>query len=275
MSVAVTPVVVAMLLVGTSLAARVEAQSAREVAAARHLYQVGVRHAEAGRWEEARVAFAQSLEIVERPATLLNYAGACVQTGHLVEGAETYRRYLRVADNEARRTQARTLLDELEARLARVEIATEGLEPDDDLMIDGERVSHALVGAETPFDPGHHEIELRRNDARVAHQELDLTEGQHESVTLHVLSTASADGSVALAADATEGEADVLDTDPDGQEAPESTGGGGILSSPWFWVITAAILVAGGVTVGVVVATSDSGAPAYRGNVGSGRLGVP
>ena len=89
---------IAMLIGGAvairpSTPAAAQDVSASELEAARSLYEQGLRHARAGRWQEAREAFGRSLDISERPSTLLNFAGALVETSELVAaiaGAGSY-----------------------------------------------------------------------------------------------------------------------------------------------------------------------------------------
>jgi tetratricopeptide (TPR) repeat protein len=242
------------------------AQSARELAAARRLYQEGVAHAQAERWEDAREAFSQSLELAERPAALLNYAGASVQTARLLEAAEAYRRYLRIVDAGVRRSQAEALLQQLEERLARVTIEVIGLERDDRLSIDGEPASRALIGAEAPFDPGAHTIRLLRDEAIVAREELELAEGEVRHVELDARSESLERPSAAGAAQEPASE----------PFAPEPVDeGDGVLESPWFWIIVGAVVIAGGVIASVLLLGGDSGPGPYTGNIGSGRLAIP
>lgn len=257
--------IVVLCAAGVSVA---QAQSAREVAAARRLYEQGVEHANAGRWEEAREAFAQSLDLAERPPTLLNLAGALVQTGHLVEGAEAYRRYLRIAPDGRHRQQAEAQLSELDGRLPRVTLRVQGLADRDELRIDGDITAHAIVGVEVPFDPGHHVIDVTRAGARVATTELDVTEGSRREVTLRVVGAAVGDEGPAE-------RVDLIIDDPGDPIEEERSEGGGVFSSPVFWVVVGAIVIGAAVATTVVLMSGGSGPDAFTGNVGVGRLGVP
>ena len=94
--------------------------------AARDLYQDGLRAAQEGRWEEARVAFERSYELSPRDATLLNLATALGETGRFVAAIEAYRRFLARADERTRARggpAAERAIAELEARLAHVSIS--------------------------------------------------------------------------------------------------------------------------------------------------------
>src|SRR5262249_25318213 len=116
----VLSVVLTVLAVPTA-----HAQSDADTARARALFQQGLDAARAEHWVDARDAFVQSLGIAERPSTLLNLAAAQVQTGQLVEGAASYRRFLEIATDAreaAHRTQAEAALTALEPRIPHVTV---------------------------------------------------------------------------------------------------------------------------------------------------------
>jgi len=234
------------------------AQSANEVNAARRLYRQGVRHTRAGHWQRAREAFEQSLSIVERPSTMLNLAGALVETGAMVEGAEMYRRYLSAATDDRHRAQAQNLLDDLEERMPKMTLEVTGLGDGDRLELDGEELGTGVVGLPVPVDPGVHEVAVRRDGDTVAVTEFELGEREQETVAL-------------VAPPPPEPVNLMPDSLP--EEHEEADSGGGVLSSPWFWIVTL-LLVGGGVAVGVYFATSDTGPDAHMGNVGMGRIGI-
>ena len=105
------------------------AQPADEMARARQLFETGLEAARAARWAEARDAFRASLAVAERPSTLLNLAGAEVQTGELVTGAGTYRRFLEAATSgrdAAHREEAEAALAAVEARIPHATIRVAG-----------------------------------------------------------------------------------------------------------------------------------------------------
>jgi hypothetical protein len=235
------------------------AQSANELNAARRLYQQGVRHVRAGRWQLAREALERSLAIAERPATMLNLAGALVETGSMVAGAEMYRRYLRAAENDRHRESTQSLLAELEERMPNFTLVATGLGEEDRLFLDGAEIGRGIMGIPVPVDPGDHEITVMRDGDTIAAVEFVAEEGEESPVSLR----------------APEPE-QTLDLTADPVSAPirreDEEGSGGILSSPIFWVVTI-LLIGAGVAIGVVLATSGSD-DGYLGNVGDGRLGI-
>ncbi len=251
--------------------------SASERALARRAFHQGMTAARAERWEDARVAFERAWELVHRPRVLLNLATAQVHTGRLVEGAENYRRYVREnrdgADARLLR-EARQRLSEVEARTPQLTLRVTSLRPDDELMLDGAPVSRAVLSAPLPVNPGRHVLRVLREGAAVAEAEVTLDVGAEQSLRLEVpaptrAATAGVPGPAQAARDGAppETSAGLLE----GPGAPEHEGGG-VLRSPWFW-IAIGLVVAGGVTAGVVL-TRDSGRAPFTGNAPPGFLVV-
>lgn len=235
-----------------------DAQSANEVAAARRLYRQGVRHARAQRWPQALEAFEQSVALAERPATLLNMAGALVETGRMVEGAEAYRRYLQADVGGRHAESARAQLQELEGRMPKIVLRVDGLSDDDDLSLDGEELGRGVLGVELPVDPGDHEVLVTRDGDAVGEERFSVEERETKEVSLRVPPPSP---SIDLTTTA-QSESDDGDDDS-----------GGVLSSPVFWVVVGALVI-GGVAGGVLLTSGDSGPDAFGGNVGSGRVGL-
>src|SRR6185369_7449188 len=89
--------VVVLTLALAAVRAAAPVVHAQDVAQARALSEQGLAAARAQQWDDAAAAFRARLAIAERPSTLLNLAGAEVETGHLIEGAASYRRFLEIA----------------------------------------------------------------------------------------------------------------------------------------------------------------------------------
>jgi len=259
--------------------AQAQEASASERALARRAFQQGMDAARAERWEDARVAFARAYQLVHRPRVLLNLATAQVETGHLVEGAENYRNYVRDAgeDGDPRLIREAThRLAEVEARTPRLTLLVTGLGPDDELLLDDTSVSRAVLSAQLPVNPGTHQLRVMRAGAQVARTQVTLVEGAEQSLRLEVPASrrivggTSVPGPEQAARDGSETpEHGVLEPTPDHPDSPSS---GGAWRSPWLW-IAVGLVVAGGVTAGVLL-TRDSGQSAYSGNVPPGFLEV-
>lgn len=224
-----------------------------ELALARELHAQGMEAAEQQRWEEARLLFQRAFEIAGRPLLLLNVATAQVQSGMLVEGSESYRRFLALAesDPDARAfiRDTRRELVELTERVPRVRILVQNLDEADEVTLDTRPLAHASLGAPLPVNPGEHDVVVMRQRRRVFHGGFSLEE--RESIDLPVdlpLVTPPGPGP--------------LDLEPEEPEVDE--GGGGV--SPWVWVAVGAVLIAA-VLSGVLLGRSSGDDP-LMGNLG-------
>jgi hypothetical protein len=239
----------ATLTCARGAAAQDPAPTAAEVTLAREQFRDGVAAARTGRWWEALEAFTRSYELAPRPATLLNLAGAQVETGHLVEGAESYRRFLREADGRAaqRIPMAEAALAAVEPRIARVRVEIEGLLSRDVVSLDELPLSEAVLGEELPVNPGAHALRVERDGAEVGRAEFDVVEGERRLAPIAL-------------------------TLPPGEEAPAESAGPAWLRSPWFWTAVGVVVVGAAVGIGVGVATSGDGP--YVGNIPPGAWSV-
>jgi hypothetical protein len=231
---------------------------AQDVARARTLFEEGLEAARAERWVDAREAFRESLSIAERPSTLVNLAGAEVETGHLLEGAASYRRFLELATGrrDARlRRDAQRQLDEVEARIPHATIAIEGSAPGDEVRLDGQALTAGALAAPVPVNPGSHILLVVRGREEVARRGFDAREGETTEVSLAVV-------------------APTIDEDPVPMDevivVPVDPGGGGDDGVLIGLGVGIGIVVVAAVVVGVVFATMPSGPTPYQGNFGDG-----
>ncbi|MEI8255186.1 MAG: hypothetical protein WCJ30_05880, partial [Deltaproteobacteria bacterium] len=163
--------------------------SANEIALAREQSRIGVEAARQQRWTEAREAFERSYRLYPRTLTLLNLAGAQVESGQLVEGTESYRRFLQEATSgpaAAQRDAAQHALMDAEARIPRLRVAAAGLLASDQLLLDGQAVSHAALGAQLPVDPGPHVLAVLRNGTDIVHTSFSVEPRGTRDVSLTV-----------------------------------------------------------------------------------------
>lgn len=247
------------------------AQTAAERSLAREQFQDGVTAAREGDWSRAADAFQRSYELVPRPLTLLNLAGAYQQIGRLVEAAEAYRMFMHEEGITARQRQdAEEQLAELEPRIPRVRLRILGLEDGDRVTLDEYQLSVAALDELYPVDPGEHTATIERtgHDARVV--PFTATEGVQQDVLID----ARPESWPATATSGGEGEGEG-EGDGEGEGEGEGGGGGGsIAEDPVFWVILGSVLVAGGVAVGLGVGLSTPPEP-YVGNTYPFRVELP
>jgi len=253
-------------LLPPSRAAAQDEPSQSEMAAARQQFRAGLQHARAARWEEALESFERSWGIAEVPTTLLNLAGAQVQTGRLVAGAESYRRFLDMATSgrAARyRSQAEEALEEVEERIPSIVIEVDDLAEGDRLSVDDDDVRSGVVGVPFPLDPGEHVVTVSRGGAVVATETVTLEEGEERTVSLSAPegSLPSVDGSTLDEERGSEALAGPEDDDD----------GGGVLASPLFWTGVGAVVV-GGVVAALLISSRGGQDDLYEGNLGSGHV---
>lgn len=166
-------------------------------AAARQHYTDGVAHSSAQRWEEAREAFQRAYDVAPFAPVVYNLATAQAQTGHLVEAAESYRRFLRRCssrDDASLRADAEELLSGVEPRIGQLSIQIENFAPASDaLAIDDVELADAIVGSEIPFNPGAHELTVTRGGETIASERFTVPVGGR-----HALAVALPEGGVAV-----------------------------------------------------------------------------
>ena len=227
------------------------APTAAETTLAREQFRAGVDAARSGRWWEALEAFTRAYELAPRPLTLLNLAGAQVETGHLVEGAESYRRFIREAEGRAAEQvpAAEEALAAVEPRIARVRLEITNLARRDLVELDDLPLSEAVLGAELPVNPGDHIVRVARADEEIARESFQVEEGERraEPVRLQL---------------------------PLAPIEDEDGGGGGdaIYLSPWFWVVVGVVVV--GAAIGIGLAVASGGQDPFAGNIPPGSWSV-
>lgn len=248
-----------LLAFALSLAVALPA-AAQDVARARQLFEQGLASARASHWVEARDAFQESLEIAERPSTVLNLAGAQVQTGQLVDAAASYRRFLDIARtgrDAAHRADAQHQLEAVEARIPHATLRVAGLASDDVVRIDERVVMHGALETPMALDPGPHALVVMREGRELGQRRFELADGESAVVELALVAPA------ALVATT---EPPVTGSDAAVDASPPPSDDTGV----WIGVgVGVGVAVAVGVVLGVVFATQGPASP-YAGNVGGG-----
>lgn len=183
-------VVLTLVTVLDPMVASAQEASSSQRALARDLFGQGVTHARAENWGEAREAFQQAYDLVPQPTILLNLASAQVQSGRLVEGAETYRQFLREVTSgrlAVHREAAQQALTTVEGRIPRLELRIQGLNSDDVVKLDGEPLIAAAVQNELPISPGDHNIVVLRDGEEWANQDFTMAERELRSLDVELV----------------------------------------------------------------------------------------
>jgi hypothetical protein len=233
--------------------------SPSETAAARRLFHEGMRAARSENWEKARDAFERSYELVGRPRILANLATAQAQLGELVQAAESYRGFLRDTEDSGRRRarhRVKKELGKLEERIPEVTLQVQGLQSGDQLRLDGDDLSRAVVGTPLPLNPGEHHLAILREGESVAQNRFALEEGQSRTIALE-------------APRAVQRRASHIPVDG---ELEDDEGSSSAVRSPWLWSGVGAVVVGGAVAAALLLTQDDP--MRQTGNFGPGRVTV-
>jgi hypothetical protein len=174
---------------GAARAQPADATASSKVPLARRLYEEGVDAIGKERWSHAFDRFKASYELAPRVLTLFNLAGAQGKIGHLVEAAESYRRFLReTADGRYAdlRTVATDQLEQLDKQIAHVTVDVANIEPDDVIAIDDVEFPHATLREPIPMNPGSHLARVQRGPRVMATRTLTLVAGAVEAVRIEL-----------------------------------------------------------------------------------------
>jgi hypothetical protein len=231
-----------------------ESTSAAKVPVARRLYDEGVEAAGRKQFALAYDRFKASYDLLPRPLTLYNLAGAQAQTGRPVEASESYRKFLRdTADGRfpELRNNAQSQLEAVVKQVAQVSLDISGLQPSDTVTIDDIEFPQSILREPIPLDPGAHVAVVHRGGATLATQSISLTSGASEPVKIELPAQTADSKSVDLNVRAGQGglapTSSVLETHP--APPPEHHSA---WRSPWLWSAVA-VVVAGGVTAGILL----------------------
>ncbi len=188
----------------------------------------------------------------------MNLAAAQAETGQLLEAAGSYRRFVAEPGGAPAVlvSQAEEALAEVETRLARVTIAVDGLEDEDEVWLDEQVLGHGSLGVALPVDPGAHVVTVARSGAPIGEARFEVDEGQEERVEVAATTRPAPEPDNPLVAPAPE---------VDGEE------GSAIWSSPWLWTGIGIVVVAAILVPILVVSANASGSP-HMGTLGAGSL---
>lgn len=235
----------------TAAASEVERQ-----AAARALFEEGLAHADAERWQEAADRFERAGALRSTPAIQYNLSTALVHLMRLVRASELLRQIAGAAETPPDvRAAAEARLSQVLPRLAHLTVHAPP-SGDGTVVLDGRPLPPPMLGVALPVDPAWHAVELRRGPNVVVSVPVSLREGERRAIRLHALLPATP-----VAAAPLEG-APPLPADTDRSWA----------RSWWFW------LLVGSATIGVAAvatAATRGGSAEPRGNVDTWRLEGP
>jgi hypothetical protein len=162
----------------TSLA-HAEQGGAHKVLASQ-LFDDGQSFLEQGKADEACPKFAESARLDPQLGTLFFLAECYDQIGKTASTWATFREATEIAvqRGDARATDARARVAELEPRLSKLTIAlAPGLPADIEIRQDGDPVSRVVLGTAVPIDPGEHTIVAHAAGFRDWSRTIDVAPG--------------------------------------------------------------------------------------------------
>jgi tetratricopeptide (TPR) repeat protein len=125
-------------------------------------------------YAEACAAFELSQRLDPQYGTQYNLAGCYAAQGKIATAWKLYRELSRGDTNAQRRARSGALAKQLAKRVPKLRIRVAQQEVDGLKVVVGATDVTALVGAEIPFDLGHHVIEAQLTGYRTFREEIDL-----------------------------------------------------------------------------------------------------
>jgi len=200
-----------------------------------------------GDYAAALEKFTAAYQIFPSPKLWFNIGQANRDLGRPVEAVAAFDRFLREAGDAPPETlaEARRSAAELKTKLGQIQVicATDGAE----VTVDGKQVGSTPLGEMVWTTPGRHQVAVQREGFSPAIEDVAVLAGKASAVNfeLHPIDlrapNASGDGALVGSAGAVPGEASTP-----------------VYRNVWFWV-AAGVVVAAGVTAGVLIATRNSG----------------
>jgi len=154
---------------------------------ARKLFLLGVDQAKRGDWTQACASFEHAYRVTREASALFNLAGAQLRIGLMLESNANYHRFLLMRDpriTSAHRDAAEKQLAKIEAQIPRLRLHIEGLEPEDRVIIDRQRLYPPDLDLEQWLNPGLHVITVyRRNGTSESHR-LTVLQSEHKVLAI-------------------------------------------------------------------------------------------
>lgn len=187
------------LVVGSCLVAglaAVQPCAAQDSAAAEALFSKGLADLEAGRFEAACPAFAESHRLDPRPGSLFTLAECEARAGLVASAVAHYGDYLGVFSRMTAAEQgkqrgrdkiAREALTKLQPLVPKLTIRIPAEAPAEaKVMRNGTALGRAALGVALPVDPGEHVIVLTLPDGRESRRVIDVERGAQQEVALEL-----------------------------------------------------------------------------------------
>jgi len=162
--------------------------------AARELAAQAAHAMESGDFTAAQDLYGRAFALVAAPTLSVRQAHALEKAGRWVEALEAYVRTTRVPLDDSSPevfreavAQAQAELIALRPRVPRLKLEVRGADPKSKglkVTLDGHPFSNALIGVESPIDPGNHEIVATDDAGHSDKRRFMAAEGQKSAVSL-------------------------------------------------------------------------------------------
>lgn len=162
---------------GSSLAGR--------KAAARGLFEEGVRLLSEQKWAAAADRFERARTLQPSPRIAYNLTSALTEMGRFVYASELLRELVNARDLEpALQDAAKVRLGKIQAQIAGLVIMVEGDTTAAEITLDGRVIERVLLSVPVPVDPGEHRLVVRRVGKEVLTREIRISEGENQKIHL-------------------------------------------------------------------------------------------
>ena len=154
-------------------------------ASARALFEEGVSLSDQGKWPEATDRFRRALALRDSQVIRYNLAAALIELGQVVEASELLRLVERDETADAKlRGEARTRMNEALGRLAKLTVHVEGSLDGVSVALDDRPLEAVQLDVAIPSDPGSHRVTAKRAGEELAAADVELANGEAETVVL-------------------------------------------------------------------------------------------
>lgn len=160
---------------------------ANRKAAARALFEEGLKLLEAQHWTAATDRFERARRLHASPRITYNLTTALLQTGRLVYASELLRELLTTAAVERSvQEAAEQRLHALRDRLGTLTVVVEGDLSGTTVEFNGRALDNALLDVPMPVDPGEHAVVARRDGEALVSRTISVQEGENRKLHLAI-----------------------------------------------------------------------------------------
>ena len=148
-------------------------------AAARGLFEEGVRLLSEQKWAAAADRFERARTLQPSPRITYNLTSALTEMGRFVYASELLRELVNAREIEpALQQAAKQRLDKIQGQIAGLVVMVEGDTTAAEISLDGRVIEMVLLSVPVPVDPGEHRLVVRRAGKEVLTREIRISEGR-------------------------------------------------------------------------------------------------